>query len=354
MTQRVKLGLLGCGDVAQRDYLPELHRIQDRVELVAVCGRSEARARTVAGQYGVDAWFTDYRLMLEQSEAQAILNLTPIQLHAETTLACLQAGKHVYSEKPAATTVAEAVCLREVAKDRGLVLVCAPSILLYPQILEARRLLAQQVIGSVHSAVGQAFGGVPPWNGYTSDPSQFFAKGAGPVADMGVYPLHVVTGLFGPVRRVSAMAAQAQHEFEVTDGPAKGRRVQIELADTWHLLLEMENELIVSILANNSAAGSRGPQLELFGLAGTIALNLLDVSAPIDLLHDGEWRSIDVPHERNRGPDHLLGVQHLVDCITGREAPVLSVDHAIHVLEIIEAADASASSGRRMDLVTSM
>ncbi|HEV2127295.1 MAG TPA: Gfo/Idh/MocA family oxidoreductase, partial [Thermomicrobiales bacterium] len=171
MTQRLKLGLLGCGDVAQRDYLPELHRLQDRVELVAVCGRSEARARAVAEQYGVDAWFTDYRLMLERGEAEAILNLTPIQLHAETTLACLEAGKHVYSEKPAATTVADAARLREVANDRSVVLVCAPSILLYPQIQEARRLLERQVIGSVHSAVGQAFGGVPPWSGYTSDPS---------------------------------------------------------------------------------------------------------------------------------------------------------------------------------------
>jgi predicted dehydrogenase len=324
------------------------------VELVAVCGRSEARAETVARQYGVDAWFTDYQLMLEQCEAEAILNLTPIQLHAESTLACLQAGKHVYSEKPVATSVAEAVRLRQVANDQDLVLVCAPSILLYPQILEARCLLEQRVVGSVHSAVGQAFGGVPPWSGYTSDPTPFFAKGAGPVADMGVYPLHVVTGLFGPARRVSAMSAQAQYEFVVRDGPAYGRRVPIELADTWHLLLELENDLVVSILANNSAVGSRGPQLELFGLAGTIALNLLDVSSPVDLLRDGEWRSIDVPHERNRGPDHLLGVQHLVDCITGGEAPVLSVNHAIHVLEIIEAADASVGSGRRIDLATSI
>jgi predicted dehydrogenase len=354
MTQRLKVAVLGCGDVAQRDYLPEMHRLQDRVEMVAVCGRSEARARTVAEQYGIDAWFTDYRQMLTQGEAEAVINLTPIQLHAETTLACLQAGKHVYSEKPAATTVADAMRLREVASDRGLVLVCAPSILLYPQVREAQNLLERRAVGPVHSAVGQAFGGVPPWSGYASDPSQFFAKGAGPVADMGVYPLHVVTGLFGPAQRVNAMAAQAQREFVVADGPAQGKRVPIEVADTWHLLLEFENDLLISILANNSAAGSRGPQLELYGLEGTIALNLLDVSAPVDLLKDGEWQSLDVPHERSRGPDHLLGVEHLVECVQRGEALILSVDHAVHVLEIIEAADRSAMSGQRVDLMTSM
>lgn len=354
MTQRVKVALLGCGDVAQRDYLPELHRLKDRVDLVAVCGLSETRAKDVADRYGVPSWFTDHRHMLDQVEVEAIVNLTPIQLHAETTLAALQAGKHVYSEKPAATTVAEAEQLRAVARERGLVLVCAPSILLYPQIQEASELIERQTIGSVHSAIGQGFGGVPPWSGYASDPSPFFAKGAGPVADMGVYPLHVVTGLFGSVRRVSAMAAQAQREFVVIDGPAQGKRVPIEVPDTWHLVMKFDGDLVVSILANNSAVGSRAPQLELFGLEGTVALNLLDVSAPIELLDSDGWRSIKVKHERSSGPDHLLGVEHLVECIQNGQDPIPSIEHAIHVLEIIEAADRSARNGEHVDLVTSM
>ncbi|HEV2073655.1 MAG TPA: Gfo/Idh/MocA family oxidoreductase, partial [Thermomicrobiales bacterium] len=66
MAGRLRLALLGCGDVAQRDYLPELHRLADRVELVAVCGRTEARARQVANQYGVPGWYTDYARMLAE------------------------------------------------------------------------------------------------------------------------------------------------------------------------------------------------------------------------------------------------------------------------------------------------
>ena len=84
---RLKLALLGCGDVAQRDYLPEIHRLSDRVELVAVCSRTEQRARDVAAQYGARAWYTDYARMLAESDADLVANLTPIQLHAETTLA---------------------------------------------------------------------------------------------------------------------------------------------------------------------------------------------------------------------------------------------------------------------------
>jgi predicted dehydrogenase len=343
--------LLGCGDVAQRDYLPEMYRLADRVELVAVCGRSEDRARRVAKEYGVTAWYTDYARMLQESNADAVINLTPIPLHAQTTLMALEAEKHVYSEKPAATSVADAQRLRQAAVDRGIVLVCAPSVLLFPQIRELRRLLEQDMIGSVHSMIGQGFGGVPPWQGYTSDPSPFFAAGAGPVADMGVYPLHVITGLFGPAQRVSAMAVRAQDQFIVDNGPARGIRVPVEVEDTWHLVLGLGGNRLASVMANNSAVASRAPQLELYGLRGTIAVNILDVAAPI-LVCDrtGRWEEIPVPHERTRGPDHVLGLAHLVDCVEQRHAPVASIDHALHVIEIIEAAARSATTGTHVEL----
>lgn len=354
VSQRIRMALLGCGDVAQRDYLPEMHRLADRIELVAVCGRSPDRARETAQQYGVPAWFTDYHQMLDQINTDAVINLTPIEIHAETTIAALESGRHVYSEKPAALSVEQGERLRTIAHVYDRLLICAPSILLFPQIRKVRKLLDDDVIGPVHSAVGQGFGGVPPWHGYPSDPSQFFARGAGPVADMGVYPLHVITGLFGPARSVSAMAVHAQRDFVVEDGPAHGKRVPIEVADTWHLLLELDGDLLVTILANNSAVGSRAPQLELFGLAGTLAVNLLDVSAPVDMLKGGAWQQVEIAHEREHGPDHLLGVEHLADCINTGRAPVLSIDHAIHVLEIIEAAERSVVEGRRVHLMTSI
>ncbi len=350
---RLKVAILGCGDVAQRDYLPEMHRLAGRVEVVAVCGRREARVREVAGQYGIPAIFTDYRRMLAEMTADAIVNLTPIQLHAETTLACLTAGKHVYSEKPAAASVEEATRLRDEAARRGLILVCAPSVLLYPQMRLARELLDQDAIGPVHSARGHGHGGVPPWQGYPSDPSPFFAAGGGPAVDMGVYPLHALTGLLGPARRVSAMTAQAQPSFVVADGPFAGKTVRIEVADTWHTVLDLGGARLASIEANNVVQGTRSPQLELFGLRGTIALNLLDVAAPVEVLRpSGEWEQISVPHDRAGGPDHVLGVEHLVDCVRTGKPPVLSVDHAIHVLEIVESAERSAAIGRALELST--
>jgi predicted dehydrogenase len=350
---RLKLALLGCGDVAQRDYLPEFHRIAERAELVAVCGRGEARARETAERFGIPAWFTDAERMLAEREIDAVVNLTPIQTHAETTLMALRAGKHVYSEKPVAGSVAEAQRLREEATERGLVMVCAPSVLLFPQLQRARELLATGAVGAIHAANGYGHGGVPPWSGYASDPRPFFAVGGGPLVDMGVYPLHALTGLLGPAKRVSAFSARAQESFTVADGPFAGLRAPIEVADNWRLLLELENGLLATVAANNVVQASRSPQLELFGLRGTVALDLLDVSAPVDVYEpDSGWRSEPIPHLRAGGPDHILGVEHLVECVVTGATPIPSIDHAIHVLAIVEAAASSATTGRAVDVAT--
>jgi predicted dehydrogenase len=162
---KIRLALLGCGDVAQRDYLPEFHRLAERAEIVAVCARSESRVRDVAQQYQIDAWYTDYARMLAESDAEAVINLTPIQQHTETTLAALEAGKHVYSEKPMASTVAQALRIRETAEQQGLILVAAPCVMLFPQVQYAKSVLEAGDIGAVYSARGIGHYGVPPWGG---------------------------------------------------------------------------------------------------------------------------------------------------------------------------------------------
>jgi predicted dehydrogenase len=179
--------------------------------------------------------------------------------------------------------------------------------------------------------------------------------------DMAVYPLHALTGLLGPVKRVSAMAARVLDSFVVEDGPAKGKEVPVEVEDNWHILLDFGDSRLGSITANNCARGSRSPQLELWGLQGTVALNLIDVSAPVEVLRAGaDWEEIPPPFKgmgkigRASGPDHHLGVEHLVDCIQNDMEPLLSVEHALHVVEIIEKAAQSAAQGRALELESTL
>lgn len=349
---KTKLALLGVGDVAQRDYLPEFHRLADRAEIVAACGRTASRVQAVADQYNIPNRYTDYAQMLAATDAAAVINLTPIQTHLETTLAALEAGKHVYTEKPVASTVADAARIRRAAQERGLTIVCAPCVMLFPQVKYAQTLLAEGAIGPVYSARGYAHMGVPPWSGFPSDPSPYFAKGAGPALDMGVYPLHALTGLLGPVKRVTALVEQALHEFTVGDGPFQGKTVPVEVADNWHLVLDFGNKRLASLTANSCVQDSLAPPLEIYGLQGTIAFDPIYVHKPVDLLRAGtRWEKVILPLTgRAQGPDHHLGIEHLVDCIQQKRQPILSIDHALHVVEILEQAAASAREGRTMTM----
>ena len=346
------LGVVGVGDVAQRDYLPELPRLAAKARPVVACSRSAGRAAEVAERFGIGRWTTSYEEVVTAGDVDAVLNLTPFEVHEEVTLAALGAGKHVYSEKPCATSAAGATRLLDAERKAGRIVVAAPSVLVFPQLQRAKEVLASGRLGKVHNARGWAFGGVPPWVGYLSDPSPFFAETGGPLVDMAVYPLHTLSGLLGPVRRVAACSNRTRDSFEVVDGHAASRRVQVEVDDNWQVLLELDTGVLASLEANNCAASAAGPQLELQGEAGTMGLDLLDVSEPIRYWSAAGAEEEAVPHVRASGPDHLLGVEHLVDCILEGRRPVLGLEHAAHIIEVLDAAKRSARQGEFVEVTS--
>ena len=347
----MRLAVIGAGDVAQRDYLPELGRLPGAAKVVAISSRTAERARAVAERFAIPEWYTDHERMMAETDADAVVNLTPMQLHGEVNRAVLEAGKHLYSEKPFASSAAEGRELADLARQAGCAVVAAPSVLLFPQVRWAGRLLASGDLGAVHSAAGRAEAGVPPWPDFASDPSQFFQPGGGPAVDMAVYPLHAITGLLGPVRRVAAMSGRAIGSFVPAEGPASGQRVDVDVADAWHLLLDLGDARLATVSATYCVAATKAPELELHGLRRSAALSLLDVAAPVEVsADDGSWTAERLPAERDAGPDHLLGVAHLLDCVRDGQSPVASTAHAIHVLDVLEAAAQSADTGRFIDL----
>ena len=160
----IRVALIGAGDVAERDYLPEWHRLGAEAEIAVVCGRNEERVRRIARKYHVPRWSTSY-LEVVESDIDAVVNLTPIGTLAAITLAAIEAGRHVYSEKPLALTSREARTIKDAAARRHLVLTCAPSIMLFPQIVRAGEILRSGELGVIRSARAHALAGVPPWHG---------------------------------------------------------------------------------------------------------------------------------------------------------------------------------------------
>jgi predicted dehydrogenase len=346
MTQEpLRLGVVGVGDVAQRDYLPEIDRLKPEAVVVAVAAASEERGRETARRLAIPRWYVGYEGLVADDEVECVVDLAPAPLHEEVNGAAIEAAKALHSEKPLALTAEAARSLGAAAAARGLAVTAAPSVLVFPQVRLVGSLVRSGSLGSPIAASGAAFGGVPPWEGFASDPTPYFAEGVGPLVDLGVYPLHALTGLLGPVRRVAALGRRTREAFEVLDGPARGTRVPVAEDDVAQLMLELDLGVLASVHVNFATAPSSAPEMEILGDSGGLACSLLDPASPVRSDAGDGWTELPVPAERTAGPDHILGIRHLVRCIRGLERPLLTAAHAAHVLDVIEAARGGSEGG---------
>jgi len=370
---RVRVGVLGVGDVAQRTYIPGIARLarEGRLDLVAVCDVLEARARWAAATYDIPQVFTDYEDMLARGDVDAIVNLTPMQAHAETSHKAIAAGKHVYTEKPIATRLEDADRLIAAAQASGVTLACAPALMTHPECQEIKRLIAQGAIGKVCYIRARGSHPGPAWLlDYSSDPTWFYQAGAGPLFDLGVYPITYVTGLLGPARRVVALSGIAIPRREVRAGVAKGKIIDVGVDDNTLIMLDFGDACFAHIDASFCVLSSQGPRTEIYGSKGVINLAATADEPPYQIFRDEPafelrgwltpervYRGRLQPPRRRRETEEVVwsfanGVAHFVNVIEGREELILTPEHARHVLEIMLMSYESARCGRVLELTT--
>src|SRR5919198_4522371 len=216
------VGIVGCGDIALKNYLPGTKALAGRVDIVATCDTRYDRAAKAGEEFGVEecrAYGTIDELVRD-SQVQGVVVLTPWPFHFRLALQALQAGKHVYVQKPMCQTLDEANRLVDEANRRGVVLAAAPPNMISPTIQRIKTLLREGAIGQValvysHSSHGGATG-----PGRYTDSQWFFMKEAGAwtsLVDMGVYGLHTVTGIVGPAKRVTAFSGIAYRDRSFLD-----------------------------------------------------------------------------------------------------------------------------------------
>jgi predicted dehydrogenase len=343
----LRLAVIGAGDVAYRDYLPHAGRIATLGRVDLVIARHRDRADKAARDFGIARAAIDWREALDAG-IDAVINLTPIPAHGAINLALAEAGKPFYSEKPLAGTAAEARRIIAAAAASGAVIAAAPSVMVYPQVTRAAAILASGEIGPVHSVRLNATTPPPPWAGYVGDHRPFFAADAGPLVDMGVYPLHALTGLFGAVAEVAAIAHRTRQDFTVGDGPFAGETVPIDVDDNWQIALALQGGLLASLQVAFCVRQPEGCAIDIAGEAGSLTVQLLDPAAPIRVLGPSGARSEPVAAERTDGPDHILGVQEFLRAVAERRTPAIGAAAALHVLAVIAAARQSAATGRRV------
>src|SRR4051812_32632937 len=287
---RLRAGIVGCGDVAHRHYLPALASMRDRVAVAAVSDPRDGAAEAVAA--AVAEWSPGarpYRAvdeMLADGSIDAVFNLTPAPLHGDVNRAILDAGVACYSEKPLASSVAAADRLIDLAAERDVLLLCAPGSAVTRRIRWLRELAASERLGHATLAVAHhADPGPADWLEYTGDPTPFYREGVGPVFDHGVYRLHEMTTVLGPVRRVQAMGSIALPSRQVLGGRLAGLTIDVTTQD--HVLIQMEFEsgALGQLLASFATADTLAPWLEVHFAAGVVSFGgrSWELDAPVQV-----------------------------------------------------------------------
>ncbi|MFC6787676.1 aldo/keto reductase [Halobaculum halobium] len=349
--------LVGAGAVA-RQYTTDLDG--SSLSLAAVCDldrdRAASLARTVADSNdcggsgsiaGRPAVYADLDAMLAAEDAPLVVNLTSHAAHAAVTQTCLEAGRHVFSEKPLALDPAEAGDLLGLARDRGLALGCAPIAPECDAQRHARTLLSDGRIGDVGLAYATAHvGRVTQWH---ERPDSFLS--VGPLFDGAVYPLSVLVDWFGSVARVrsaDAVDVWPEREERRPEAPAHVEAT-VEFADGPVVSLR------ASLYADHRSREFYS--LECHGDDGTLYLadaGAMAADRDAVRVRGGDRESVSAPHPRpRRERSHLDGPERLARAIGRGDRPRSSARRAAHVVAVCAAIEAEATdpdgTGRTVD-----
>jgi len=333
---RIRLGVVGTGAVS-RMYLPILARM-DAVEVSAVADVDRGAAQARADEHGIATVYHPDDLIADPG-IDLVVNLTPIPVHAQISTAALAAGKHVYSEKPLATTTADAVALVQQAEAAGRTLACAPDTLLGTGFQAARQAMDDGAIGRPLAANAFMFRSA-------LDPASPYAQGANPFLDMAPYYVSALINLFGPVRRVSG--ATTSTDDDRPDG------TPIALSG----VLEFVNGLMADLLvAWGTDHRHEVPNLTVYGTEGVLQMpNPNNFGDPAYVRRHDQNERTEVPGSRQDAdwPANLrgLGVGQQALAIGAHTEPLASGRIAAHVVDVITGIVAAARTGERVTLTT--
>jgi predicted dehydrogenase len=332
----LRIALAGCGNIAPR-YAATIAAAYG-LELVGATDIAPGAAELFTAEHGGTAYGTLDELLADPG-VDVLVNLTAPQAHASVTRAALEAGKHVHTEKPLALRYEEARELVELAHARGVRLSSAPATLLGEAQQSAWKLVRDGAIGRVRVAYAEAnWGRLERWH---PDPTSLYR--VGPLVDVGVYPMTILTAMFGPVRRVQAYGTIVEPDRVRGDG----RPFRVDAPDFVVASLELADGVAARVTASFYVPASKQRGLELHGDAGSLYMPTWDVfDTSVELQErGGEYETVELLREAYHGIDWSRALQDLAAAIAEGRPHRMSGEHAAHIVEVLEGAQTSIERG---------
>ena len=264
MAKELGVGILGCGNISTTYF--KLSPLFKGLKVLACADINMDAARLRAEEYQVKAQTVDE--LLANDELDVIVNLTIPDAHFPISKRILEAGKHVYSEKPLVLTLEQGEELRRIAKEKGLAVGCAPDTFLGGAHQLARKFIDDGGIGRITSGTCHVMSpGMEMWH---PNPDFFFLPGGGPILDLGPYYIANLINLIGPVKRVGAMTSMASETRTITSQPRNGETIPVKTPTTIQALLEFVSGATVTVTASWDVWSHRHANMELYGTEGSL------------------------------------------------------------------------------------
>ncbi|WP_457585916.1 Gfo/Idh/MocA family protein [Ensifer canadensis] len=359
MTKELGVGIIGCGNISTTYF--KLAPLFRGIRIVACADINAAAAEARATEYGVKA--ESIEALLANPDIDIVVNLTIPDAHFPVSKSILEAGKHVYSEKPLVLSLEQGEELRALAKSKGLTVGCAPDTFLGGAHQLARSVIDAGKIGRVTSGTCHVLSpGMEMWH---PNPDFFFLPGGGPILDLGPYYIANLINLIGPVKRVAALSSMANPTRTITSEPRNGEEIPVKTPTNIHALLEFANGATITLSASWDVWSHRHANMELYGTEGSIFVpdpnffgGKVEASGrdkDIQPLEMWDHPFAVENQEHPQGPMANYRTAGLADMaiaiLEGRDARC-SLDRALHGVDVMVSILKSGEEGRFIELTT--
>ncbi|WP_028744724.1 Gfo/Idh/MocA family protein [Rhizobium mesoamericanum] len=359
MTKELGVGIIGCGNISTTYF--SLAPLFKGLKVLACADINVQAAKARAEEYGVKAQTIDE--LLANDEIDVIVNLTIPDAHFPVSKAILEAGKHVYSEKPLVLTLEQGEELRRIAKEKNLSVGCAPDTFLGGAHQLARKYIDEGGIGRITS--GACYVMSPGMEMWHPNPDFFFLPGGGPILDLGPYYVANLINLIGPVKRVGAMTSMASDTRTITSQPRYGEIIPVKTPTTIQAMLEFVSGATITLTASWDVWSHRHANMELYGTDGSLYVpdpnffgGVVEASGrdkDIKPLDSWEHPFGIFNQESPHGPRANYRTAGLADMamaiIEGRDARC-SLDRTLHGVDVMTSILKSGEEGRFIELTT--
>ena len=354
------VGIIGCGNISWA-YLTLAKKFK-HIEVKAVADMNMAAAEARAKEFGVKA--QSVKDILKNDDVQIIVNLTVPAVHYKVSKQILDAGKHVYSEKPLTLSYKDALALQKYAAKKKLRVCSAPDTFLGGSHQLARKAIDDGKIGKIVSGTCHFMGpGMEMWH---PNPDFFFLPGGGPMLDMGPYYISNLVNLIGPVKRVTALANTGRKTRTISNGPRNGEVLKVKTPTTYHALLEFAQGACITVSLSWDVWAHKHQNMEIYGQTGAMFVPDPNFFGGDVMVAGADQKPAvlpawDHPFAKNNWGHHnsqtdvifanyrCAGLADMADAIMKKRLPRCDISMVAHVVEVMTSV---MESGTKRKVIT--